>query len=71
MNKNTAFGRTQLHPEVKRRIVDPQSPLKVSDIKGIIKREVKVFKVKKVRRWEATVPHEQLVAVAFSSLTPF
>lgn len=36
-----------MHPEAKRRIVDPQSPLKVGDVKDIIKREVKVYKVKK------------------------
>ena len=52
--KHTAFGRTQLHPENKRRVVDPQSPLKVGDVKDLMKREVSISKLQRKRRSETT-----------------
>lgn len=42
-----AFGRTELHGDVKRRTVDPQSTLSESDLKCLLARDVQLFKVTK------------------------
>ncbi|GMH79906.1 hypothetical protein TrVE_jg5374 [Triparma verrucosa] len=44
---SVAFGRTELHGDVKRRTVDPQSTLSEEDVKSLMARDVKLFKVTK------------------------